>query len=360
MTDQSINVCSDSHEVVALLRNIAEIVVGEGAVINRAAMIVEEGGSLRVESPRSASTTVLFGMPQSVLAGVNLGAWDWQGDDLVFSASEDAGGVKADLLSAHCELYNATGKGRWFRTHHPRAVLVDAPEITSLVKRLKPGFTPDASADGFLRTRVLGNRKSASGDQPDPVLMPLIDNLNNHPNGAPFSRHQGISVNVSHPTETSECFASYGQQRSDPLGLALAYGYVDSAKGEAISAPVTVTVDGLGDVSVGYLTGDRKSPLDPPRVFRDDDGLHLSHITFQRDQPRRILVPLRMMFTALGAAGDPDLAARELTAAVVEANMTLLESLESAVRSYSLDGLNVIPAAIEAQKSVIRSGSGVG
>lgn len=360
MASHAIDVRSDNPKVVDLLRDIAGIVRGEGAEVNPAAIIVEENGDLWVEAPRSATPTALFSMPPGVLAEVGLGTWQWLDDDLRVSTSEAADAVKADLLSAHCALYNATGKGRWFRAHHPRALLADTPEITSIVEQIKPDFTPDSSADGYLRTRVLGIRDPTKEGPSDSVLMPLIDNLNNHPDGAAFRRSQGISVNVSQPTGTRECFAMYGQRRNDTLGLALSYGYLDTARGEAMSAPVHIEVAGLGEVTVGYSAGSRISPLDPPRLQRGGTGLHLSHLTFHHNEPQRLLVPLHMMLTALGTKGNVEARAQSLATAVAIANITLLDSLESALSSTQKSGFGVLRAAVTAQRAIIRSGSGVG
>lgn len=361
MASHAIDVRSDNRKVVDILLDIARIVRGEGAEINPVATIVEENGDLWVEAPRSTTPTALFSMPPKVLAEVGLGTWQWLDDDLRVSTSEAADAVKADLLSAHCALYNATGKGRWFRSHHPRALLADTPEIASIVEQIKPNFTPDSSADGYLRTRVLGIRDPTKVGPSHSVLMPLIDNLNNHPHGAAFRRRrQGISVNVSQPTGTRECFAMYGQRRNDTLGLALSYGYLDTARGEAMSAPVHVEVAGLGEVTVGYSAGSRISSLDPPRLHRDGTGLHLSHLTFHHNEPKRLLVPLHMMLTALGTEGNVDAMAQSLATAVAIANITLLDSLESALSSTQKSGFGVLRAAATAQRAIIRSGSGVG
>lgn len=357
MPHAPIEVRSDNPEVTTLLRYIAEITRSRGATIHPSATIVEADGDLRVECARGVAGSALFAMPSEVLPEVSLGQWDWARDDLVLNNHQDADPVKTELLRAHCALYNATGKGRWFRHHHPRAVLAESEELTEVVKLLKPGFAPDASANGFLRTRVLGvrNRSSPTSATSEPILMPLIDCLNNHARGAPFKHDHGIRVRVAQPTGTSECFASYGKGRSDPLGLALNYGYLDTSKSDAVSAPVSVVIEAVGHVEIGGPSTNRRSPLDPPALVVVDGGLRLSHLTFQRDNPQRLLIPLRMALTAIVSPTVADTASRDLLIAVAMANLALLYDLKAAIRSSGVDRLDVLLDAADAQESIIRS-----
>lgn len=357
MSIDPIAVRSDNREVTTLLQHIANITGRHGAVVHPTATIVEADGDLRVECARGTSGSVLFTMPSEVLPEVSLGQWDWAGDDLVLAMQQNADPAKAELLNAHCALYNVTGKGHWFRHHHPRATLAGLTEVTRKVQLLKPGFTPDASADGFIRTRVLGvrDRNSAAASPFEPVLMPLIDCLNNHPRGAPFRNDHGIRVDVAQPTATSECFASYAKGRSDPLALALHYGYLDTAKSDAVSAPVSVAIDAVGHAEIGGPGTRRRSPLDPPAVVVDDGVLRLSHLTFQRDHPQRLLIPLRMALTTIVPPDAAESAARDLLVEVAKANLTLLNDLKTTLDSSGLGRLGVLRDAAEAQGSIIRS-----
>lgn len=360
MTGLSIAVNSDNHEVVSLLQHIAKITRDKGALIHPSATIVEEDGDIRVESDADTSPSVLFDIPQEVLSDVSMGDWEWRGAELVFTASRDAPAMTVDLLSAHCALYNATGKGYWFQNQHPRAIFAEDPALTELIVTLRPGFQADDSANSFIKTRVLRLGEVNSTAESNPiVLMPLIDNLNHHPEGAPFSVKGGVRVAIARPTGTRECFASYGSRRGDPLDMALNYGYVDTAVSEARSAPLKVQVNGLGDVRVAAKPTKRKSLLDPPKVTRDEMGLHLSHMTFHRNSPQRLLTPIQMAVSALGVSSDPSRMSQDLVTAIATANLTRIQSLASALNERPSPGLDLLQAALKEQATIIRSGSGV-
>ncbi|MDV7395001.1 hypothetical protein RZS08_26690, partial [Arthrospira platensis SPKY1] len=135
----------------------------------------------------------------------------------------------ARLIDCHVHLYNATAKGAWFHRYHPRSFLVNDPELVELILRVKPNFEPDDSADSFINTRVIHHLDRRTLDDAPPIaereaqrlLMPLIDLLNNHTQGAPFRGKNGIRVDVAQPLMDDECYAFYGHVRSDPLNLCL-------------------------------------------------------------------------------------------------------------------------------------------
>ena len=353
---------SDNAVVAATLHEIARMAsVGE-PVIHPAARIAESSGDMWVECARSSTPTLLFQIPQAVLPDVDQVQWDWSGNDLELSPSAGADARQVELLDAHRRLYNATSKGLWFKNHHPRAVLAMHPGIAEAVQKLKPTVTPDDSAASFINTRVL--RRPGIGEHTDRaatrVLMPLIDALNNHPAGAHFVGRETLNVALVQPTASDECFAFYGHRRSDPLAIALAYGYEEIHAAVAVSGPVSVTVPGLGRVDVASEPPRRDSQLDPPRITVHDDGVSLSHLTFQRDQPQRLHVPVQMFLQTLGmsmaAAGRT---ADYLIGAVGDANLELLANLrrtiDTAPTESASPALTMLSAASMRQAAIIEA-----
>jgi hypothetical protein len=154
-----------------------------------------------------------------------------------------------------------------------------------------PDATPAMVTDADLAPPTAGRSNPPRKTQ---VLMPLIDMLNHHPQGAPFQVDDSrLSVRVAQPTGDGECFAAYGGRR-DVLDLALHYGYLDTATPFAFSAPVSVEVEGLCHIRVVAGRTRPAHPLDPPRTQWDGETLELSHLCAHGVHPERLQTVLRL------------------------------------------------------------------
>ncbi|MFM2438391.1 MAG: hypothetical protein RLZ55_1210, partial [Actinomycetota bacterium] len=79
------------------------------------------------------------------------------------------------------------------------------------------------------------------------------------------------------------------------------------------------------------------NPLDPPRISRTDDGLAMSHLTFNRRHPERFHVPLRMALQGAAqqgglSAGAAHRVAAQTAEAIAAANLELLDAVVAAGR----------------------------
>ena len=162
-------------------------------------------------------------------------------------AAAELSSVQQELLNLHITLYNATGKLTWFSDSHPARLVERSTAVANAVARVKPScaFRPHQTtrAEGCLATRRFSY--GASPDQSTtPVLMPLIDLLNHHPQGAPFRIRDGAMRMQIAQSDVNECFAHYGHRR-DVLDLALHYGYSELHTTFAHCAPLEIHVDGI-------------------------------------------------------------------------------------------------------------------
>jgi hypothetical protein len=162
--------------------------------------------------------------------------------------------------------------------------------------------------------------------------MPLVDLLNHHSHAARFELDDArLCVRLSQPDGTDQCFVDYGRLR-DALDLALQYGFVDPGSRIAYSAPLTIEIDGIGEVIVGRgrpLTGRERTY---PAVTLADAGITFSHLLLDADHPDRLRaaigLPVRARAIRAGATEpEADRLAGEVHDALVAANIDILDAI---------------------------------
>ena len=340
----------ESSAVADALGAIVEVAQSLGARFAPGLVLRERGGHLSGQRAASdhGSPAPLIVLPQAALPRIKDGTWRFDGDEVVVEPTSGADDSTSVLLQLMARLFTVTGKPQWYRSEHPRAALVEESTAITAIRRLRPQFSLDRSPMGFLSTRgYLPHGYS------DIVLMPIVDTLNHHPEGAALRFREGsLSVAESHATGTSECLLNYGGGRRDPLGMALHYGFADQASNVARSAPITLELPRVGTVLIGLSGAPAKSPLDPPVARRDPDALHLSHLTFQADEVQRTTVPLQMLLESLGI-DDPALTTVDLLRTVSEENIELLDNLRLALDPQSAVGA-MLGQACDYQVAVLR------
>ena len=191
-------------------------------------------------------------------------------------------------------------------------------------------------------------------------MMPLVDLLNHHHQGAPFRIDDGAMQIRAQQAGGRECFAHYGHRR-DVLDLALHYGHCDLSTPFAHSAPLEIDVEGIGRVRIEHQ-GQRAPvhPFDPSRVTLEPDGLRLSHLCCHQAHPERVQTMLSLALQAHLKRGGHDAASALRLAqsglyAIGEANMRLLDQLAGAAQSSSHPGAPILMAAAQRQASIIKS-----
>ena len=356
-------IISDQPTATALLREISQLCAGHGAQWHHELQVEVAEGGMRLLAP-PGTTGPLISMPTDLLVPIGEAQWTNSPDALVLvEPPAEATPVQRELLHLHAELYNTTGKLHWWRKQHPGRLAETSSEIAAFLELLKPGHRAQAersAAERFLATRSFGWRPNPEQQQRHQVLLPLIDQLNHHHQGAPFRIDDGAMQIKAKQAGGHECFAHYGHRR-DVLDLALHYGHCDFSTPFAHAAPLEIEVEGIGRVRIEHQ-GQRAPvhPSDPPRVTMELDGLRLSHLCCDQAHPERVQTMLSLALQAqlkrLGhdAASALRLAQSGLNA-IGEANVRLLDQLVAAAEVSSHPGAPILAAAAQRQTSIIKS-----
>lgn len=327
-------IASDDSRIAAALRQIVRIVTAHGGVVHPGAVILERDGAMAVHNRQVAASDDLFQLPRKLLVPVS--GVRWAQDQTTLALDGDPEGltpVQRDLLECHVELFNACGKVPTLARIHPAVALGPQAALVRAIQAVKPKFRAghSSAAEGLLGCRTLGLKALDDGESRDSVIMPLVELMNHHANGAPYRVDQrGLRIRVVHPRDTSECFALYGAGR-DPMDLALNYAFVDPDPQLAVSAPVAVDVPGVGRLRVTGRPPAKTSQAIPP-VTRNADGMCVAWLVFASARPDRSTAFVRMALqAALAQAGvAPEVAARRADGAIaglIEANLELLTEI---------------------------------
>ena len=357
----SLAIISDQPTATALLQEIAQLCVGHGAQWHHELQVEVAVGGMRLLAP-PGTTGALISLPTDLLVPIGEAQWSSSPDALeLLQPPSDATPVQRELLQLHTELYNATGKLRWWSNQHPARLAETSRDIAASLELLKPchrAQTKRSAAEGFLATRSFGWRPNPEQQQHHPVLMPLIDLLNHHHQGSSFRIDDGAMQIKAKQAGGRECFAHYGQRR-DVLDLALHYGHCDLSTPFAHSAPQEIAVEGIGHIRIEHQ-GQRAPvhPFDPPRITLEPDGLRVSHLCCHQAHPERVQTMLSLALQAQLKRGGHDaasafcLAQRGLNA-IGEANTRLLDPLVAAAEASSHPGGATLAAAARRQASII-------
>jgi|LauGreDrversion4_2_1035121.scaffolds.fasta_scaffold32831_3 hypothetical protein len=356
-------IASDQQTARELLRQIAQLCARHGAQWHPQLEVDVDHGAMRLLVP-PGTTGPLISMPTDLLVPIAGAQWSDSADALrLLESPPEATAVQRELLQLHAELYNTTGKLHWWRNQHPARLVDTSPEVAAALEPLKPGHRAQAersAAEGFLATRSFAWRSDPEQGRRQPVLMPLIDLLNHHHQGAPYRIRDGAMQIRAAQAGGPECFAHYGHRR-DVLDLALHYGHCDSSTPFAHSAPLEISVEGMGRIRVEHQG--RRTPLhpfDPPRVSLEPDGLSLSHLCCHQDHPERVQTMLILALQAhLKCRGYDAASALQVAqsglSALGAANVRLLNQLVAAAQSSTHPGSATLVAAALRQATIIKA-----
>ena len=356
-------IASDQPATTALLGEIAHLCAAHGAQWHPQLQVEVNGGAMRLLAPPE-TTGALISLPTELLLPIETAQWSGSADALqLLQPPPAATAIQRELLQLHVELYNATGKVPWWSSQHPARLVDASAHVAAALAPLKPGHGAQlerSAAEGFLATRSFGWRPTLDQEQRQQVLMPLIDLLNHHHQGAPYAISDGAMRIKTAQAGSRECFAHYGNRR-DVLDLALHYGHCDHSTPFAHSAPLEITVEGVGTIRVEHQ-GQRAPlhPFDPPRVSLEPDGLRLSHLCCHQEHPERVQTMLKLALQgSLKRSGHGEIGARQLAQkglnAIGEANLRLLDQLAAAAQSSLHPGAATLAAAAHRQALIIQA-----
>lgn len=220
---------SDDPIVADLLASTIELVAEAGGWIAPTTTFVCRDGQLHVESTEEANSP-LFHIPRAAFVRVDDATWSDNPEQLeMLSVADHLSDIEVEMLYVQVALHNQCKKLSWMSKTHPW-LAPDLPnEVIEAVRAILPTFRIPAmtAADTLWANRCF--KIALDNDEAQQrVLIPLVDLLNHHEQGA-IGSWSGDSFDVTNaqPLNANECALNYGMNR-DPLELAAVYGFVDS------------------------------------------------------------------------------------------------------------------------------------
>ena len=218
---------ADDPIVGELLASTLGLVLEAGGRVNPGIRLVANDGQLHVEC--AAAEGSLVSVPESAFIRVDRFEFSNVDDRIVIdTVPEDATDTELELTFTTVALHNQCDKLSWMRRTHPSLRPDLDPNVIDAVREIIPSFR-DHEYD--LVEIFWSNRcfKIDLGDGPERVLVPIVDLLNHHTQGAigDWASHT-FSVGVRRPFGTNECALDYGMDR-DALQFAVVYGFKDTS-----------------------------------------------------------------------------------------------------------------------------------
>ena len=361
---QRFTIEADNPLVENKLEELFAIISREGGEIHPQLTIRQSGNDIStLSSLGRGSLEPVLKIPRHCLPDQGHFSMAAQDNDIVLTnVTSDCPPLERELQECMIEIYNLTDKIEAQLQGDPKIVLRDDPELLDYLHSARPAKhalhaknsdKPEQyhAVRDFLMSRILKHKSGKPGDDVDRAyLMPFVDYLNHHPQGAPYrlvgdgdSSGWLVSPNCKPDPSSRECYACYGQHY-DPLDLFLSYNFVDvnSPQVGLRSVPLSLDFEGLGTVRVGAeaATG-IKTELPQavqdlrfwiPKMYKPADGkLDASHLLLPHsDAPLALRRTLGIMVINLG--GKSGAVDGEL---VVEAERQVIEKNEQYYQQLS-------------------------
>ena len=277
---------ADDPLVGDLLAGTSELVREAGGFVAPTTRLVERAGQLSIESSAVAGEPLLR-IPREAFVRVDRVEWSQDGDRIVIEqVPDDCGALEWEMLYLQVALHNACGKLAWMRRTHPSLDPGLPEDLVDAVRAIVPSFrTPQIGAIDLLWANRCFRLPMKAGGPPERVLIPIVDLLNHHADGA-VGDWDGANFQVTATPAfgTRECALDYGMER-DAMEMAVVYGFAGSSR--AASSTSDYDLESLGRIiELASLPGARASaqPLhqaatllalaldDPPLHARDSRG----------------------------------------------------------------------------------------
>ena len=340
------------EKLVALLRN-ANAAMADGLVIKCLA------GNLSIEGPAVRRGAMLIRIPHDCLIPLKAFRFALAGDAIAVSSPHcTMEQVTVAITQAMFEIYNLSGKIAQHRRTSPWSLIASHPDLLSYItppsrddfpfsaRDIKSGNEAKVTLASFLHSRLLSHKESERA-KPTPVLVPIIDCLNHHWKGEPYSydRDRAVVMRRSDalPGRGDECFASYGLH--DAYDTWLTYGFVDEEVPFVRSVPTTLNIPATGAIGVGDAPDEVDRAAQDlqfyvPRILsRRGKRLRVGAVIIPGPQaPRSLRRALRAVIRELGAPPRRHSAlVRGAEEQILDANLTYYSELKSCLESLPTD-----------------------
>lgn len=238
---------ADDPLVADLLAGTIELVREAGGFVAPTTRLVARAGQLSIESS-AASGEPLLRIPREAFVRIDRVEWSQDGDRIVIAqVPDDCGDLEWEMLYLQVALHNACGKLAWMRRTHP-SLDPDLPEdLVDAVRAVIPSFrTPQMDAIDLLWANRCFRLPMEPGSEPERVLIPIVDLLNHHANGATGDWDgNNFQVAAAPALGAGECALDYGMER-DAMEMAVVYGFAGSSR--AASSTSAPDLESLGRI----------------------------------------------------------------------------------------------------------------
>ena len=346
-TPPSLAVDAETPGVVAAVEEIARLLLAAGATLDPGLIVLERSGHVTLASQDDLSGKAFIDLPTATLIPTDHLVWDDTSTDVtVLAGHESLTDLQRELLELHIALWNATGKRRHFLDHHPRATTEAGSELAAAIGEIRPGFVPSDTTATLLRTRTFG--LSQNDTTKSSVIMPILELADHHPQGAPYRLSDGgLGAQYRHVDDTAITYVRYGPAR-DAIDLACHYGFATNDPEFAISAPLSLDLEGFGELDIKRTLNRRAAA----QWSADSEGLVINYLALD---PRvglyeSLYLPVRKYVESRGAGSEMarNLAMRACHT-VIQLNKELVLSLGEHAIANGTGGGDILAAAAEHQ-----------
>ena len=327
-----VSVIADNQAVERTLNRLVALCEAGGAEFSRDLVIKCVDGNLSVEAASDSVGKTLVRLPWDCLVPLSLFRIGIAGDKFVIESHEpEITSTCIETMDAMLELFNLTHKLSDHRRTSPWSLIASHP---GLLAHLRPtgrfqrynlmasGSRVEIELQSFFNARTLSYQETP--DAPAfPVLMPILDAMNHHSEGASFSFDDRTELDRvlttvrsnSVPGAGNECFAYYGVH--DCFDSWIGYGFIDEAPGLVRSLAMDINLPDHGTIRIIDAFKPRTKEVLPssvhdlqfyiPKLFsRGPNQLDIASVLIPGPRaPRALRRTLHFLLTELNPSRPP-------------------------------------------------------
>jgi hypothetical protein len=384
--------CIDNPEIKKALEGICQTITDNGGYIDPNIAFSYKNDDFSVYKTDEITAPHALKIPHDLLVPFRAFDLDVEDGRIVIDAHQDhVTPLQLNMFEKILALYNATllfsnhyRDNPWlnYERHHQIVALLLRGRVghdMSLIRKMltDPDYKDELALFTFFKKRVAHSRLHSSSTQRTEVIMPLIEFLTHHPQGARYKNiHDDdggasyMTITAHSPVEGSNlCYASFGS--IDALEGYLHYGFVAENVPFARSVPLQIEVEGLGKIIVSANNAPVPMNKRPPHLqnlgyylpsmkfFDEDNALRLSHLVMPGPAaPQSLKRVLREAVLAFDAKMDDAAIAsyvKDIEVQLIEQNLDFYSELSSLVDFSPASSVLIrdLKRVIEHQRQII-------
>ncbi|MCB1532178.1 MAG: hypothetical protein KDJ35_04835 [Alphaproteobacteria bacterium] len=383
------NVISDNPKAKSLIEGLCGALKDAGSFINPHVQIRLENNQISVFTTEDVRSEHLFRIPHDLLIPCEYFDLDIENGALVIAhCDERLDQTRQHILEIMVALFNEIQKLQSHIETCPWLKMKDHPDITDMLLAAREGpevdllkktlndpeFFDELAVFTFLKSRIAGFSLHTSKNKPQEILMPVVEFLNHHPQGAHYNnlyheKQSFLDIQIATPIDGSaECFACY--DRLDALDSFLHYGFVETDAPYIKSIPMSIDVEGIGHIDIRSFSA-HTEPQDIPEELKDL-GFYFPRILVDHDkkyaQVSHLYIPqkkapfsLRRVLKFLVELLNPNISETDCRFAICKIEESLLQKnenyyntlkskVESAFKNTSMSGAFSLIHTIQTKK----------